>query len=101
MLHVILNEIETWPLPLRVAIDNMRTATVIIPILALLGYVYILLASLHVHTCLQPNLLNGNLGRKSLFTGTQPVPFILYIVSMDKSNPLLTYTLRLIPAVCC
>lgn len=37
MLHVLLEEIDTWPQALQVAIDNMRTATVIVPVLALLG----------------------------------------------------------------
>ena len=41
MAHVVLGEINNWPTALTVAIDNMRTATVIIPMLALLGYIRI------------------------------------------------------------
>ena len=45
MLHVVLDEIEGWPHIMKVAIDHMRTATVIVPVLALLGYVHIQLGS--------------------------------------------------------
>ena len=37
MLYILLDEIDGWPPALQIAIDNMRTATVIVPILALLG----------------------------------------------------------------
>ena len=37
MLYILLDDIDTWPQVLQIAIDNMRTATVIVPILALLG----------------------------------------------------------------
>lgn len=48
MAHVVLGEINNWPTALTVAIDNMRTATVIIPMLALLGlkiYFYAVMSS--------------------------------------------------------
>lgn len=45
MVQVVLDEVETWPTPLKVVIDYMRTATVIIPILILLGWVW----HIHVH----------------------------------------------------
>ncbi|CAI8039052.1 Transmembrane channel-like protein 3 [Geodia barretti] len=48
MLYILLDDIDTWPQVLQIAIDNMRTATVIVPILALLGlqiYYYAVMSS--------------------------------------------------------
>ena len=50
MVQVVLDDIETWPTPLKVVIDNLRTATVIIPTLILLGWVYSILYIKYSHT---------------------------------------------------
>ena len=37
MLHIVMDEVETWPTFIQVAVDYMTTAMVIVPFMVLLG----------------------------------------------------------------